>query len=172
MGMDVYGKNAKTKKGEYFRNNVWWWHPLWEYCVTTHGEIAGKVDNGHSNDGDGLDAEMATALGVALMSDIESGLVKKYEDEYRLALSELPMPECQWCAGTGIRSDDVGIVNDMPNKELEQAEAIVLGRTHGWCNACKGHGKTLAWSANYPFSTENVQEFAEFLLDCGGFEIC
>ena len=172
MGMDVYGKDPKTIKGEQFRNNSWWWQPLWDYCVSNHGKIVAEVENGHSNVGDGRDAETATALGLALMSDIENGLAKKYEDEYRLRLSELPMSECQWCDGVGIRSDDVGILNDMPNKELEQAEAIILERTHGWCNACKGHGKTLPWSANYPFSTENVQEFAEFLLDCGGFESC
>jgi hypothetical protein len=28
MGMDVYGKEPKSDKGEYFRNNVWWWRPL------------------------------------------------------------------------------------------------------------------------------------------------
>ncbi|QOR55575.1 MAG: hypothetical protein UMS36scaffold28_65 [Phage 59_13] len=29
MGMDVYGVKPKSKQGEYFRNNVWSWRPLW-----------------------------------------------------------------------------------------------------------------------------------------------
>jgi len=55
MGMDVMGMNATSEKGEYFRNNVWWWRPLWDYCLNEHGDIAGQVEHGHSNDGDGLD---------------------------------------------------------------------------------------------------------------------
>ena len=27
MGMDVYGLEPRKEKGEYFRNNVWWWRP-------------------------------------------------------------------------------------------------------------------------------------------------
>jgi hypothetical protein len=32
MGMDVFGKAPTRKVGEYFRSNVWYWHPLWHYC--------------------------------------------------------------------------------------------------------------------------------------------
>jgi hypothetical protein len=35
MGFDVYGKSARSEKGEYFRNNVWWWRPLAEYVLET-----------------------------------------------------------------------------------------------------------------------------------------
>ena len=54
MGMDVYGREPENEKGEYFRNNVWWWHPLWMYVEETFPEIAKLVPNAHSNDGDGL----------------------------------------------------------------------------------------------------------------------
>ena len=51
----------------------------------------------------------------------------------------------------------------MPAKQLEEALAVLLGRTHGTCNGCGGEGKVASWEASYPFSAENVQEFAEFL---------
>jgi hypothetical protein len=172
MGMDVYGKNAKNEKGEYFRNNVWWWHPLWDYCLNVHGDIAGTVEYGHSNDGDGLDADEAYALGMRLMKDIEDGFTAEYETQYRERLASLPRTDCQWCEGTGIRTDLIGVENGMPTKELDEDDAILLGRSHGWCNGCRGEGKNDAWEANYPFSVENVREFAEFLLNSGGFEIC
>ena len=54
MGMDVYGKDAKNEKGEYFRRNVWGWRPLWNYCVDNYEDLVGEV-SGHYNDGDGLD---------------------------------------------------------------------------------------------------------------------
>ena len=39
MGMDVYGRKPKNETGEYFRRNVWGWHPLWEYCCEANPEI-------------------------------------------------------------------------------------------------------------------------------------
>ena len=73
---------------------------------------------------------------------------------------------------TGIRSDTVGVDNGMPTKELSETDAIILGRTHGDCNACHGHGKVQHFATNYPFAVDNVREFAEFLIECDGFEIC
>ena len=172
MGMDVYGKNQESEKGAYFRNNVWWWRPLWEYCDGLHGDITNAVESGYSNDGDGLDAEEALALGQRLLNDIATGVTASYETSYREHLASLPTSDCDYCQGTGIRSDTVGVDNGMPDKELEEADAIILGRTHGWCNSCRGPGKVEHFATNYPFSVENVREFAEFLIECDGFEIC
>lgn len=172
MGMDVFGKSPTSRRGEYFRNNVWWWHPLWEYCEELHGDITGAVENGHDNSGDGLDADDAHKLGLRLLADIESGVTAQYEMERNAHLANLPTSKCDWCEGTGIRSDVIGRQHGMPNKALSDSDAILLGRTHGWCNGCSGSGKLVAWETNYPFSVSNVQEFAEFLLDCGGFSIC
>ena len=34
MGFDISSTgNHKTPKGEYFRNNVWWWRPLAQYII-------------------------------------------------------------------------------------------------------------------------------------------
>jgi hypothetical protein len=172
MGMDVYGKNPTSDKGSYFRNNVWYWHPLWDYCLNLHGDIAGAVEHGHSNDGDGLDGDEAHELGFRLMMDIERGTTAEYEREYNAHLASLPTSDCPWCEGTGIRTDDVGVEHEMPTRALNDSDAILFGRTHGWCNGCNASGVRLAWETNYPFTVENVREFAEFLLDCGGFEIC
>ena len=60
----------------------------------------------------------------------------------------------------------------MDTEELPEDVAIVLGRAFGTCNGCRGVGRTIAWEANYPFSVLNVQAFAEFLIDSGGFQIC
>lgn len=171
MGMDVFGKNATSETGEYFRNNVWWWRPLWDYCVEVAPELCGDVD-GDSNSGDGLDAEGADDLAVVLFNELESGRTAQYAKDYSKRLSELPRSECNLCEGTGIRTDTVGVEMGMPTKELESAIQIITGRTHGWCNACSGEGTQEHWNANYPFSEENVREFAEFLSDCGGFKIC
>ena len=171
MGMDVYGKNPTSDKGQYFRNNVWWWHPLWEYCQELHGSICGQVQDGHSNAGDGLDADDAKALGEALLHDIATGVTAEYEQDYNARIASLPMGECSLCDSTGIRTDEIGIQHGMPTRELSESDAILLGRTHGFCNGCAGFGKTAPWAASYPFRVANVQEFADFLVDSGGFSI-
>jgi hypothetical protein len=172
MGMDVYGKAPQSEKGEYFRNNVWWWRPLWGYCEENHADLADKAPDAHSNSGDGLDANDALELGKRLLQDIETGVALKWQTEYRNELASLPKNDCQYCDGTGIRADEVGIEHGMPTKELDEATAILVGRTHGYCNGCRGEGKVVAWAANYPFDIQNLQAFAEFCVDSGGFEIC
>lgn len=150
MGMDVNGKNPSSKTGEYFRNNVWWWHPLWSYCEIVAPELTAKVEHGHTNDGDGLNAEDSKTLAAILEQELKHGRTQEYESAHTAKLNALPDEECWLCKGTGTRGD---MVVD-----------------HG-CNGCKGKGKVRPHSTHYPFSVENVQEFAAFLKDCGGFEI-
>lgn len=172
MGMDVYGKNPLTDEGEYFRNNVWYWRPLWDYCLEMHGDIAGKVEYGHYNDGDGLDSDDALLLGERLLEDVRSGVARAYETRYNARIAAIPMETCRYCDGTGVRSDAVGVDMGMPTRELEADVASIVGRSHGWCNACRGYGKVESVEASYPFTVENVEEFGNFLVACGGFSIC
>jgi hypothetical protein len=172
MGMDVFGVNPKNEKGEYFRNNVWWWRPLAEFVCEKYPDIAEKCEYWQSNDGDGLDDSDATALAQRIRVDIALGVVKEYETQINEWRASLPREACKHCDATGIRADKVGKEMGMPEKELSAEVAILTGRTHGWCNGCDGVGTTESWMAGYPFSEENVIEFAEFLENCGGFQIC
>jgi len=171
MGMDVIGTNPTTETGEYFRNNVWWWRPLWNYCCEIAPDICEKV-SGHTNDGDGLNAEQAIALANMLYTELWEGRTavwKKTYDEWR---SNLPRENCTICNATGIRSDSIGVEHGWPLKELQPEVQILTGRTHGSCNACFGIGTTENWAASYPFSVENVANFAQFCSESGGFSIC
>lgn len=150
MGMDVYGKAPANKTGEYFRNNCWWWRPLWQYCEWEARDLAAKVKNAQSNDGDGLGAEDSLALAKALRSALADGRTAKYVETYRQAMESLPMEKCVHCHGNGIRNDRY---------------------VKGPCNACYGAGKVKHFGTHYPFSAENVEQFADFLESCGGFEI-
>jgi len=171
MGMDVYGKNATSEKGEYFRNNIWWWRPLWNYCVEVAPELCADIE-GHSNSGDGLDRIGATALSDILFEELQNGRTVQYEQDYYARLAVLPRNDCQFCGATGIRTDKIGTGMGQPNKELSPEVQVLTGRTHGWCNGCDGVGTVESERLSYPFTADNVQEFAEFLSDCGGFSIC
>lgn len=172
MGMDVYGKKATTEAGKYFRNNVWWWRPLAHYVVE-HGpqEIVGKCIYWQSNDGDGLGKKDSLALAAWLREEIASGLVKDYADRRDAALKALPMLPCKYCEATGTRRDAVGVANGQVKRVIEEEGHPRNGQT-GWCNGCNGVGEVADDETRYPFSVENVAEFATFLESCGGFKIC
>jgi hypothetical protein len=172
MGMDVYGKNPKSEVGNYFRRNVWGWRPLWDYVSNQHPEIAELVEYGYSNDGDGLGARSSKKLAQLLMDDFTSGKAAEYVVERNKYLSELPLEECTLCNSTGIRTDSIGVQSGQPDKDLEPEVAIILGREKGWCNGCGGSGSKEPWESNYYLDEDDIVEFANFLKDCGGFEIC
>ncbi len=157
MGMDVIGKDPESPKGEYFRNNVWSWRPLWDYCLDVGGDIipADGVMAGQFNDCWGLDAEPARKLGRRLHDKLNTGHTKKYAAERKHRLDNLPDEACSICGGTGRRA--------APPK---------TGPGTMPCNGCRGTGKSRPWATEYPFAEDNVREFADFLEDSGGFEIC
>lgn len=152
MGMDVYGKNPDDPQGKYFRNNVWWWRPLWDYCLKVMDDLQSKVPYGHSNDGQGLDTEGSRELAAMLRAELESGRTALYKHHRDEELARRPDERCSLCHGTKVRPME-------PHKGEK-------------CNACDGKGYTKSFDTHYPFSTENVEEFATFLEHCGGFEIC
>ena len=171
MGMDVFGLDPKSKKGEYFRRNIWSWHPLWDMCQDLVPDVCGDQDGCHYNDGEGLDEISAIDLRDALVRLIEDGTVKAYIAERNTAISALPLEDCEFCETTGIRNDEVGKKFHMDTFELPEEQAILLGRTHGTCNACNGEGKKTPFAANYGLDEQDVAEWVAFLSDCGGFAV-
>lgn len=155
MGMDVYGKAPASECGTYFRNNVWWWHPLWRYCETLAPDLIPKDNLGHSNDGWGLGRKAALKLADRLAAALASGDTQQYADRYRTKLEALPLEPCTICGATGHR-----------------AEPPQVGPGLLPCNACNGTGQVPNFATHYPFSVDNVREFEAFLRDCGGFRIC
>jgi hypothetical protein len=172
MGMDVYGKNPTDEVGEYFRRNVWGWHPLWDMCLDLFPELAGKVEHGHSNDGDGLNAVDSEALGDALDEAVIDGRIAEWVTERNGLVAALPMEDCGICDGTGIRTDEIGRQAGQHDKALPSEQAIVLGREFGWCNGCDGNGEKAPFASWYGVEVGDATDWAGFLRSCGGFEIC
>ncbi|MDD1148842.1 hypothetical protein M5G25_11115 [Pseudomonas sp. TNT2022 ID357] len=154
MDVDVYGKIPSSKVGQYFCNSIGWWNPLWSYCEKIAPDLIPTVNLGHSRNGWGLTDDASRTLSGHLMAAIESGHTKRYADRYRKKLEALPLEPCTICGATGKRTEP---------------PRTGPGEMH--CNGCNGLGQALNPACHYPFEVENVQAFAEFLRDCGGFEI-
>ena len=168
MGMDVYGKEPTSETGKYFRNNVWGWRPLWDYVSDIGASVISDELHraGHHNDGAGLDAAGSLHLAQLLRAELDNGRTANYAAARQAALDALPLHDCPWCNGTGVRTDVVGVRNGM----LERINPHT-GKP-GWCNGCDGKGKVNDDATSYGFSVENVEEFTVFLEHCGGFRIC
>ena len=157
MGMDVTGKAPKSEAGEYFRATVWTWRPLALLLQDLYPDLTEKVQYLHSNDGDGLEAEDADELGRRIARDLRDDTVLTWIRERDAAMAAVPDEACQWCVGTGTRTDEVGVTNGMVEK--------------GWCNGCDGKGQVRPFVTSYTLDFEDVEEFAAFVASSGGFEV-
>jgi hypothetical protein len=143
MGFDIYGKNAKSEKGEYFRNNVWWWHRLADLVIDHWKEIGLKekeIQDWHSNSGQKVSKESAEKISKWLnkvLKDKDDKDARKWE--------------------TWIEQ------NALEHKKMELAIKKSLDEK------CKDTLETI--KSNYPFHWSNVKDFAEFCEASGGFEI-
>src|SRR5258707_908097 len=105
MGMDVYGKKPESETGKYFRNNVWWWRPLAEYCCVVAPELTAKCQHWQSNDGDGLNARDSKILATVLKEHVANGHAKAYEAIREAEQNAMADEKCWLCEGTGSRAE-------------------------------------------------------------------
>ena len=166
MGMDVFGKT-----GNYFRRNVWGWHPLAGYIRDNFPEIAADCQYWHSNDGDGLDADGALALADAIDAAVADGGAARYIAERDAGLAALPNETCRQCSGSGVRTDSVGVSMKQPERRITADGHPRQGQV-GWCNGCDGRGFNRPSETHYSIDIDDLREFSAFLRESGGFEIC
>ena len=142
--------------GAYFRNNVWWWKPLWQFVTASCEIILTEKDihSGGFNDGHKICKTKADRIAKKLFKLIKNGQVKEYEEGYKKQLASLEQVDCHICDATGKRQ-----------------KPPITGAGDEECNGCEGSGKKDDWAKAYPFSEDNVRSFANFCANSGGFEI-
>jgi hypothetical protein len=170
MGMDLFGKAPTSEKGNHFRRNIWWWHPLWDYCVDV-APVARKVKSGHCNEGDGLNAVDAKRLAAILRSEIKSGRTAIKERAFRTTIEPIPDAICALCDGTGMSNSPVPKVRCLFTGEYSGAQELAGIFPPARCNGCGGRGRRAPAAASRCFDAATVVDFIEFLEHCGGFEI-
>ena len=144
-------KYQDANPGVYFRNNVWWWRPLWQFVCERFDDILTEQDmeRGCYNDGHEITVDKAMDIGVELTAMLESGRIQEYSDRHKAELDALPQVDCRVCNNN----------NHGDHKKRE-------------CKVCKQTGLVDDWDKSYPFDVENIENFAKFCLESGGFIIC
>lgn len=156
MGFDINGLAPKNEKGKYFRNNVWYWRPLWDFIYSFAPDILSAQDyeRGQYNDFHKIDERTAEKLAERLDVLVGQGIAKMYIDKRNNQLNKLPLEPCGLCEGTGRRRDRIAQIN-----------GIIV------CNGCNGAGKRSDSRTHYPLDEDNIKSFSEFVRASGGFEI-
>ena len=74
----------ESNPGYYFRNNVWWWRPLWDYCYFIADDLISEElwNRGHSNNGAGLNDKDAKLLGNRLLQKIREGDAERFKKHH------------------------------------------------------------------------------------------
>jgi len=119
MGFDLHGMNPnlvrpapklppmpeRTKKdwekyhewedencGTYFRNNVWFWRPLWSYVASVCWNILSDkdIEKGSWNDGHKISKTKAKRIASRLRRLIREGHVASVEAKYKNEQDKLP----------------------------------------------------------------------------------
>ena len=71
--------------GTYFRNNVWWWSPLWSYVAKTCSDIISVADanGGTNNGGHKISKTKAKRIAKRLRGLERKGEVDVYANSYK-----------------------------------------------------------------------------------------
>ena len=172
MGMDVYGERPKSNRGEYFRNNVWWWRPLWNYVSIECSDIITKkdIERGHFNDCHLITETKAKQIADRLLSLCKDGKPQAIQDKYeedsepQIKFNEMCDKAAKYLYDNIVDKQDGKINCPAAMKEYD------LDNYERW-TALASMGKIQFVETSYPFDANNIKEFAEFCKDSGGFRI-
>lgn len=90
MGFDLIGLKAQNNKGEYFRNNCWWWRPLADYILSNVDLPIAKQSIWEFNDGGTITAKQSIKIADKLEKLMKEGKTKEYEKEWNKKDKENP----------------------------------------------------------------------------------
>ncbi len=162
---ELKDKYQEENPGHYFRNNVWWWRPLWEFvCHHCFDYLTPKdMAKGHINDGHIISKTKATKIGKRLLKLIENKTVDRDVNEHTLIMEKAKA------------NNDI---LDKQKENLKNRVTKILGKEvppMDYPEKYKEEWNRLQdqrqWDEHYPFNKDNVRNFAEFCLQSGGFQI-
>ena len=76
----------ENNPGVYFRNNVWYWRPLWNYVYSLCHDFISKerFDSGHNNCGEQFTHDEAKTIARRIRREINNGNAEAYVQLYTI----------------------------------------------------------------------------------------
>mgnify|MGYP003135800413 CR=1 FL=1 len=91
MGFDLVGTKARSEKGKYFRNNVWFWRPLWTYICSECDDIltVKEAEGGSFNDGVKISKAKAEKIAKRIQKRLNDGSVELHKAGYDATVEQV-----------------------------------------------------------------------------------
>ena len=153
--------------GSYFRNNVWWWRPLWSFTCDHCADFLTEDDmnGGCYNDSYIITEDKAVAIAERLYEALKQPETQEYLDNHMKAMEKAKKH------------------NEMIEQEKKALDEIAVEMTGNKDIAPIDYPKDLKkkfdelmdkrdWASSYPINRENIESFARFAKQSGGFSIC
>tara|TARA_R100000458_G_C8149179_1_gene157459 strand:+ start:34 stop:672 length:639 start_codon:yes stop_codon:yes gene_type:complete len=163
---ELTDKFNEDNPGVYFRNNVWFWRPLWNFVCNNCEDILDDDDmmGGGTNDGYEISEYKAQLIGKRLSALLADGTVDEAD---RINTLER--------ARAKSHNDEIKEQQDEIRDEVHKKfgkDVVPANYPEPYYKKWHDLQNKEIWSAHYPFDKENVRNFAKFCLESGGFSIC
>ena len=144
MGYDLYAVKPKSKKFDYFRANVWYWRPLWNYVVILSKDILTDhdIEEGNYNNDHIINNEISVIIGNRILETFSNNVFVDFKNKF-----------------------------DKEKEELDKENCKVCSNSNNNCNTCNGTGKVDSFYKSYNLDEDLLKEFANFCINSGGFQI-
>jgi len=152
--------------GDYFRNNVWWWRPLWDFVCNNCDDFLTEKDmeKGYYNGGKKISKTKSLKIAKRLSELIADGTVDTFERKSTLAIEKAEAHN----KVVRKKMDAISHICEKKHGEMIVPANYPEPYKTQWNDA---YAKE-SWTAHYPFYANNVKDFATFCQQSGGFEIC
>ena len=122
------------------------------------------MDKGGSNSGDEISKTKAIKIGKRLSKKIADGTADMVHRRYELA-----------SARAKVKNDSIQIKMDKVSKECKKKhgkDLVPANYPEPYKTQWNKLYDSKSWDDSYPFNKDNVENFAKFCLESGGFNIC
>ena len=152
--------------GDYFRNNVWWWRPLWNFVCNSCDDFLTEKDmeKGYYNDDRKISKTKSLKIARRLSKLIADGTVDTIERESTLEIAKAEAHNKE------VRKE-MDAISDACQKEHGKMKAPAYYPEPYKTKWNDAYAKE-DWTSSYPFYKDNVKVFATFCQQSGGFTIC
>jgi len=159
-------KYEDENPGEYFRANVWFWRPIWNFVCSACDDIMTDkdMDAGCSNSGDRISKTKSKRMAARLRKLDKMGVIQAWEDEMMIPYKKAQANNKEVRKKLDAfqekmakeHGDDI-IPAKYPREDYAKWSAIYSQED---------------WAGSYPPSRKGIVDFSRFCEESGGFEIC
>ena len=163
---ELEDQHRENNPGIYFRANVWWWRPIWNYVVEFCDDFLtdADLDKGYSNDSLGISKTKSKKIAARLRRTAKDGTmdlwVKVHQERYDKAKAHNEIIEKKLHSLQEQCREAVGDMNivpaDYPQPFKKRWDMLYSQKD---------------WNSSYPCNKDGLLEFERFCEESGGFII-